>query len=632
LQSISWGKISTWVKENYDVISSEILRQGEANRAYRHFANTLPYSAASIKHAFERRRRKLKSVSECDLKEHGNQSLTASQEGMLLGYILLCSEMSMASQISSLSSFSSSLLGVALSTRTIQRFIAQRQDVLRNTYERAMTTQRCDPNSLDHVKSFIGNMIDIQDKFFICKDHLVNADETLLHGGKESCQAKRIEARFKSGGSVGVDSKAVGSLTPFVSASGVVWLLVLCLKLPKSTTKDGDLHLQIPVQDHEKRSENSPLSILVVGSSSGLLTSGLWDIAIQSFIDVVRKCSHTPSKEIVLLTDNLGIHQQPKSVLKALERDCYQLYFPPNCSHFIQPLDDLLFANLKRQVYSISSSILQQHLFWENRMPNLQETVFEAVMESFPIVFTVRNIKKAWDHVGVHPLQPEKIMSHCRENLGKIEEEEALTKKYAIAFEAKEAFKALHEEHSHAVQNRKRKSRRVSISTNWGESGSTGIQILESAEKKRKLNEEKVVQRQKEKENRETQRREREEAKKKRRESKEKEKVALQRSRARAKKEREKRRAEKVKKKEKERRKQEEPREKKSKEGKGKNNSVKKYLCAADGCSQAWPTGVSHDDDWLWCDMCSLYGMCFFHVRKEEQLVLLCNHEENCKK
>jgi len=86
-------------------------------------------------------------------------------------------------------------------------------------------------------------------------------------------------------------------------------------------------------------------------------------------------------------------------------------------------------------------------------MPNLQETVFDAVMESFPIVFTVGNIKKAWDHVGVHPLQPEKIMNHCHENLGKIEKDEVVTEKYAIAFEAKEAFKALHEEHSQAVQN-----------------------------------------------------------------------------------------------------------------------------------------------------------------------------------
>ncbi len=73
------------------------------------------------------------------------------------------------------------------------------------------------------------------------------------------------------------------------------------------------------------------------------------------------KFSCTASQEIVLLTDNLGIHQQPKSILKALERDYYQIYNPPSCSHFIRPLDELLLANLKHQVYSISSSILQQH-------------------------------------------------------------------------------------------------------------------------------------------------------------------------------------------------------------------------------------------------------------------------------
>jgi hypothetical protein len=252
-----------------------------------------------------------------------------------------------------------------------------------------MTAQRCDPNLLDHVKSFAGNMIDIQDKFFIIKDHLVNADETLLHCGKESCWTKKIEARFKSGGSVEVDSKAIGSLTSFVSASGIIWLLDLCLKLLESAATEGDLHLQNPVQDHEKMSENSPLSILAVESSSGLLHRCLWDITIQSFIDVVQKCSRTASQEIVLLTDNLGIHRQPKSILKALERDYYQIYYPPSCSHFIRPLDELLLASLKHQVDSISSSILQQHLFWENVMPNLQETVFEAVMEPFPIVFTV---------------------------------------------------------------------------------------------------------------------------------------------------------------------------------------------------------------------------------------------------
>ena len=176
---------------------------------------------------------------------------------MFLGYILLCSEKSLATQTSSLHSFSISLVGFPLSLWTIQQFIAKRQDLLQSIHQWAMTAQRCDPNSLDHVKYFINNIVETQNKYFISKDHLVNANKTFLHGTKESCCTKWIEAKVKSNGSVEVDSNAVGSLTTFVSASGFVWLLVLCLKLPKSTTRDGDLCLHIPVSNCKKRSENS---------------------------------------------------------------------------------------------------------------------------------------------------------------------------------------------------------------------------------------------------------------------------------------------------------------------------------------------------------------------------------------
>ncbi len=43
----------------------------------------------------------------------------------------------------------------------------------------------------------------------------------------------------------------------------------------------------------------------------------------------------------------------------------------------------------------------------------------------------------------------------------KIEKEEAVAKKYAISFEAKEAFKAIHEDHSQSFQNWKRKTRSI---------------------------------------------------------------------------------------------------------------------------------------------------------------------------
>ena len=98
----------------------EISRQGEAIQAYRHFAKSFPYSASSIKHAYERRRCKLKSSEKANFKEHENRSLTECQEGMHLVYILLCSEKSLATQASSLHSFSKSLLGFPLSLQTIQ--------------------------------------------------------------------------------------------------------------------------------------------------------------------------------------------------------------------------------------------------------------------------------------------------------------------------------------------------------------------------------------------------------------------------------------------------------------------------------------------------------------------------------
>ena len=174
---------------------------------------------------------------------------------------------------------SKSLVGFPLSLQTIQQIIAKRQDLLQSTHQQAITAQRCDPNSLDHVKYFINNIVEIQNKYFISKDHLVNADETLLHGTKESCHTKWIKAKAKSGGSAEVDSNAVGSLTPFVSASGLVWLLVLCLKLPKSTSRDGDLCLHIPVSNRKKRSENSHVH------------SGLW-ILFRAAYQCSLGCCH----------------------------------------------------------------------------------------------------------------------------------------------------------------------------------------------------------------------------------------------------------------------------------------------------------------------------------------------------
>jgi hypothetical protein len=65
----------------------------------------------------------------------------------------------------------------------------------------------------------------------------------------------------------------------------------------------------------EQRSQNSPLGLLLLCLVSGLLDR----IAMKYFIEIIRTKNPTPTKEIILLPDNLGIHWKPPSILEALQ-------------------------------------------------------------------------------------------------------------------------------------------------------------------------------------------------------------------------------------------------------------------------------------------------------------------------
>lgn len=616
----------------YHEIAGRIHGRGDASAIFLEFSKVSNYSPESIRKAFYRLKKKQNDLVKNDGRNHGNEILTSKHKALIIGYLLMRSNLGIAAQIEEVCSFSRHLLGFEVSSSTAFRFLNRRQDLLRITREKGMDKNRICDESIRDIEIFIENYKEILEKFPVNLDHLINADETLLRGAKDSCTIRRIEAQLKSGGSIPVDTKSIGSLTPFVSASGIVWLVVICLKLPKSSESRDELNVWIPSEQYQKRSDNSPLATLLLGSSSGLLNSYLWDIAVKRLIEVVRNCSITPSKEIILLTDNLGIHRQPSSICDALCHDLYQIYFPPNCSHFIQPLDNILFAGLKRKMYKISASILSQSMLWEGEAPNLQKLVLTSVAESFPSIFSIRNIKKAWVNVGVHPFNPELMRHHAELNVGKVRKETSVKEKKDLADEAQKVFESLHQEYQASSNSRKRKTCRVTISGNWAESGSTGIKILESVEKKRRLDEENEKRKRQEKEERERAKQERQEQKERKKEKRKKEKEAkvihLEKEKKRRKKEREKREREKKKEKEK----KEKMKKRKHKEEELKRKLAKNHQCKVDSCHRKWSSEKGNSELWVWCDTCDEYGICFFHARDVDAILLLQNHEESCQK
>lgn len=241
-------------------------------------------------------------------KIHGNRALSIFEESLVLGYLLMRSEVSLAEKIDGVIEFSKCLDCGGVSRSTAERMVERHSDVLRSTKERRMASNRTDPVIIEHTNEFIT----IWDTVLATHhnlplDLIINADETMLRATKDGTAIQRLESVHKKGGSEFLSSKeCVGSMTPFVSASGIVWLLVFCLKLPPNCRKnDGTFEMYVPLEERGSRAKNSPHSILICGTPSGLMNSYWWNQAIQKLITIVRQIS---SREIILVTDNLGIH------------------------------------------------------------------------------------------------------------------------------------------------------------------------------------------------------------------------------------------------------------------------------------------------------------------------------------
>ena len=127
-------------------------------------------------------------------------------------------------------------------------------------------------------------------------DHIINSDEILLKASKDGAKVTRLEAHYKAGSSdVLDDSSSIGSLTPFVSAAGTLWLLVFCLKItPQNSKKDeSSFQVFIPLTKRQKRSSNSVHDILIFGNTTGLLNSELWNRSVKKLISIIRSSSST---------------------------------------------------------------------------------------------------------------------------------------------------------------------------------------------------------------------------------------------------------------------------------------------------------------------------------------------------
>ena len=137
---MEWGRVAQWVEVHFDEITNEIERVENTKKVFQTFAEHVPYSVDSMKKAYGRRRVKESAKDDPTAKVHGNRVMSTHEESILIGYLMMCSEISHAKTIDGLLHFSELLLGSAICRSTAYNIVNRNQYLLRPTKEKTMAS------------------------------------------------------------------------------------------------------------------------------------------------------------------------------------------------------------------------------------------------------------------------------------------------------------------------------------------------------------------------------------------------------------------------------------------------------------------------------------------------------------
>ena len=332
---------------------------------------------------------------------HGNSRLSAEQKERLLLILEVFALHNCALTPHKAVALVHSAFQMRISARTITRFVQRHPLRLKLCKSVFLTPGRAAKESLWRVKHFC----DVWERFF-AEHHLprhciFNYDETTMYYNVEN-QLVIESARRARPNSIGIKAKSLCTCLVIVDAAGQPFLVAICLK------KSGN-HVQVPIPP-----DRYPIPTYYYYSPTGYFNQMLFANVMERFCE--RWQAQHPGLNAVLIGDNCGIHKCIDVMEKCLQQLVYMMFFPPNTSHFLQPLDDTIFASLKNSLHSkIKDISWEAAVFGSASGDLLYGAMFDAIRDT---LMKPEVLKGAWERTGLVPYNRQKILSGASVNLG----------------------------------------------------------------------------------------------------------------------------------------------------------------------------------------------------------------------
>ncbi len=341
---------------------------------------------------------------------HRNRKLFDHEEQKVVGLINGFCDNRIPLSKPELGVWAGKLFDTTFTEKWITNFVKRHVKAIKLTKAKIIAQRRISPNTLEDVKGFLTIMDNKWTLLPTEADMIANYDESLIALKGTDCDAittRHPIAKCR----LGQRYRTLGSVLPFISADGNVIMTVFIFPIQHIDT-EVEKSLKITV-DTTHQVGNEDWFTFYAFSRTGYVNSVLFRNIIDCLIKVRAYKGQT--RRLVLFGDNLAAHRDAETIAKAYKADIHLVFFPPNCSHFIQPLDSYPFARFK-QVLQILQRKQYFGSFFNDSLQSF--TDLRLAGDAFREAFTKETIIAAFRDTGLFPFNKQLILTRAQSNVG----------------------------------------------------------------------------------------------------------------------------------------------------------------------------------------------------------------------
>ena len=297
-------------------------------------------------------------------------------------------------------------------------FRERHQNELEERTANSIESKRVSPELVTQVKAFVKCWADHRSKFSEANgDCLINCDESLMNFHVVDKNTRYLVAKGTKVQKIinDRDTTTIGMLT-FVTASGKALFNLKVFPKTKKQLERMEKSEKFKVQQTGRRDKSKVMFTAISYSESGWVTKEIWKRTVTEFCQVTKKNFH--GRHSVLFMDRLSAHKDKESLDLLHKHGIHGVFFPAKTSHFLQPLDQQIFALIKKalrkEIMEILAKNNNQKLTKREQLTALSTAIDNNLISGLKPHVVIG----AWKKAGLYPWQPTRIEEVLEINTG----------------------------------------------------------------------------------------------------------------------------------------------------------------------------------------------------------------------